>query len=246
MTQNKQVSDIDARAVGALITWPRGYTLLSDVFFLGRAGSLARHFATAASIRPGDHAIDIGCGPGRLANELARQAGPHGRVVGVDPSAPMVEYATAHAAPNCVFELGAAQSLTYPDAAFDVATCTFAMHHIAEADRITALEGCFRVLRPGGRLLLADTHPATSGLRGLAIRAMAGLAAHRGGQGHGHGDGGHGGADAHGHPHDGPGDALAAVDVRRYRDALAEIGFTAIEFRTGPFATGILTAVRPG
>lgn len=238
MTQNKQVSDIDARSVGALITWPRGYTLLSDVFFLGRAGSLARHFATSAGIRPGDHAIDIGCGPGRLANELARQAGPQGRVVGVDPSAPMIEYATAHAAANCVFELGAAQSLPYPDASFDVATCTFAMHHIAEADRITALEGFFRVLRPGGRLLLADTHPATSGLRGLAIRAMAGLAAHRGGHGHG--------GDDHGHTQDGPGDALAAVDVRRYRGPVAEIGFTAIEFHTGPFATGVLTAVKPG
>ncbi|MFD7842340.1 class I SAM-dependent methyltransferase [Nocardia sp. NPDC059764] len=237
MTQNKQVSDIEARSVGGLITWPRGYTLLSDVYFLGRAGSLARYFATTAGIRPGDHAVDIGCGPGRLANELSRQAGPHGRVVGVDPSAPMIEYATARAAANCVFELGAAQSLPYPDASFDVATCTFAMHHIAEADRITALEGFFRVLRPGGRLLLADTHPATSGLRGLAIRAMAGLAAHRGGHRHG--------ADDHGHSQHEPGNALAAVDVRRYRDPLAEIGFTAIEFRTGPFATGVLTAVKP-
>lgn len=245
MTQNKQVSDIDTRSVGALITWPRGYTLLTDVFFLGRGGSLARHFATSAGIRPGDHAIDIGCGPGRLANELARQAGPHGRVVGVDPSAPMIEYATAHAAANCVFELGAAQALPHPDASFDVATCTFAMHHIAEADRNAALAGFFRVLRPGGRLLLADTHPATTGVRGLAIRAMAGLAAHRGGRDHGHGGNGHGGADDHGHTHDGPGDSLAAVDVRRYRAVLAEIGFTAVEFRTGPFATGILTAVKP-
>ncbi|MFD6353301.1 class I SAM-dependent methyltransferase [Nocardia tengchongensis] len=235
MTQNKQVSDIADRSVGGLITWPRGYQLLTGVYFLGRAGGLVRHFAVTAGIRPGDHAIDLGCGPGRLANELARQAGPQGRVVGVDPSAPMIEYARAHAAANCTFELGAAQSLPYPDASFDVATCTFAMHHIAEADRITALAGIFRVLRPGGRLLLADTHPATSGVRGLAIRAMAGLAAHRGG----HGSGGHG------HTHDEPADALAAVDVRRYRGPLADIGFTAIEFRTGPFATGILTAVKP-
>ncbi|MEU6586473.1 methyltransferase domain-containing protein [Nocardia sp. NPDC046763] len=233
MTQHKQVSDIESRPVGALITWPRRYRLLTDVYFLGRAGSLTRHFATTSGIRPGDHALDLGCGPGRLANELARQAGPDGRAVGVDPSPQMIAYATAHAALNCSFDLGAAQSLPYPDASFDVATSTFAMHHIAESERKTALAGVFRVLRPGGRLLLADTHP-TSGLRGLAIRAMAQLAAHRaGGQGHSH-DG------------DAAGDPLSAVDIRRYRDVLTDIGFTAVEFRTGPFATGILTAVKPG
>ncbi|MGV9839678.1 methyltransferase domain-containing protein [Nocardia niigatensis] len=233
MTQHNQVSDIESQPVGALINWPRRYQLLTDVYFLGRAGSLARHFATISGIRPGDHAIDLGCGPGRLANELARQAGPHGRAVGVDPSPQMIAYATAHAAPNCTFDLGAAQSLPYPDASFDVATSTFAMHHIAESERKTALAAVFRVLRPGGRLLLADTHP-TTGLRGLAIRAMAGLAAHRsGGRGHSHDDD-HAAADP-----------LSAVDIRRYRDVLTDIGFTAVQFRTGPFATGILTAVKP-
>ncbi|MTE11794.1 methyltransferase domain-containing protein [Nocardia aurantiaca] len=233
MIQQRQVSNIESRPVGALITWPRRYRLLTDVYFLGRAGSLARYFATTSGIRPGDHAIDIGCGPGRLANELARQAGPQGRALGVDPSPQMIAYATAHAAPNCAFDLGAAQSLPYPDASFDVATSTFAMHHIAEPERKTALAAVFRVLRPGGRLLLADTHP-TTGLRGLAIRAMAQLAAHRAGGGHGHS-----------HDGDEAGDPLSAVDIRRYRDMLAAVGFTAIEFRTGPFATGILTAVKP-
>ncbi|WP_157388342.1 methyltransferase domain-containing protein [Nocardia terrae] len=233
MTQNEQVSDIESRSVGALINWPRRYKLLTDVYLMGRAGSLTRHFATTSGIRPGDHALDVGCGPGRLANELARQAGPQGRAIGVDPSRQMIAYATEHAVANCAFEVGAAQSLPYPNASFDVVTSTFAMHHIAEPERKTALAAIFRVLRPGGRLLLADTHPS-GGLRGLAVRAMAAVAAHREG-GHGHGGAGHS------HEQDG----LSAVDIRRYREALAEIGFTAIEFRTGPFATGILTAVKP-
>ncbi|MGW4248504.1 NAD(P)-binding protein, partial [Nocardia sp. NPDC004722] len=59
------------------------------------------------------------------------------------------------------------------------------------------------------------------------------VGAHRGGDTHDH-DGGH--------SHD---TGLSAVDIRRYRVPLSEIGFTAIEFRTGPYATGILTAVRP-
>ncbi|MEC3954755.1 methyltransferase domain-containing protein [Nocardia sp. CDC153] len=233
MNSNKQVSDIESPAVGALITWPRRYTLLTDVYFLGRAGSLIRELAAASGIGPGESALDIGCGPGRLVNALAHRAGPRGRAVGIDPSAEMIDYASAHAAPNCSFDLGAAQSLPYPDDSFDVVTSTFAMHHIAEAERKTALEAMFRVLRPGGRLLLADTHPATAGLRGLLIRGMARLAAHRAG------DNGHGAEHEHG------GDSLSAVDVRRYRSTLTDIGFTAIAFRVGPFATGILTAVKP-
>ncbi|GAB0102186.1 bifunctional demethylmenaquinone methyltransferase/2-methoxy-6-polyprenyl-1,4-benzoquinol methylase UbiE [Nocardia sp. JMUB6875] len=229
MNRNKQVSTTESRPVGALITWPRRYNLLTDVYLLGRGGKLVEYFATASGIRPGDRAIDIGCGPGRLANALARKAGPQGRVTGVDASGPMIEYATAHAAPTCTFELVPAQSIAYPEASFDVATSTFAMHHIPESERKTALTNVFRILRPGGRLLLADTHP-TRGLRGMAIKAMARLAAHREGS-------------TQGHDHDG--DVLATVDVRRYRDILTEIGFTTIEFREGPFATGILTAVKP-
>ncbi|MEC3913033.1 methyltransferase domain-containing protein [Nocardia sp. CDC160] len=237
MNSNRQVSDIESPAVGALITWPRRYKLLTDVYFLGRAGSLTRELAAASGLGPGESALDIGCGPGRLVTELARLAGPHGRAVGLDPSAEMIDYAAAHAAPNCSFDLGAAQSLPYPDASFDVVTSTFAMHHIAEAERKTALEAMFRVLRPGGRLLLADTHPATAGLRGLLIRAMARLAAHRAGNdGHDHGAGGQ---------HEHGGESLSTVDVRRYRSALADLGFTAIAFRVGPYATGILTAVKP-
>ncbi|GAM46333.1 hypothetical protein NS07_v2contig00027-0063 [Nocardia seriolae] len=232
MTQHKQVSDTESRSVGALINWPRRYKLLTDVYCLGRADRMTRYFAETAGVRPGDRAIDIGCGPGRLANELARQAQPGGRAIGVDPSPQMIGYAAAHAAPGCTFELAAAQSVSLPDASFDVATSTFAMHHIAEDARKDALVNVFRMLRPGGRLLLADTHPG-GGLRGLAIKGMAHLAAHRSGQGHSH---------DHGDGHD----RMAAVDVRGYRDVLAEIGFTAIEFRTGPYSTGILTAVKPG
>ncbi|MBF5000896.1 class I SAM-dependent methyltransferase [Nocardia sp. BSTN01] len=60
---------------------------------------------------------------------------------------------------NCRFDYGVAQSLELPDAAFDVVTCTFGMHHIPEADRGRALAERSRVLRPGGRGLLADMAP---------------------------------------------------------------------------------------
>ncbi|MEV6771548.1 methyltransferase domain-containing protein [Nocardia sp. NPDC051030] len=228
MTRNQQVSGTESPEVGALLTKPRRYNLTTDLLLFGRANSLRRDLARASGARPGDQVIDIGCGPGKLARVLAEQVGAQGRVLGIDPSEPMVEYATAHSPKNCSFELGAAQSLAQPDASFDVVTSTFAMHHIPEAERDTALAAMFRVLRPGGRLLLADIRPA-HGVHGFVMRTMAHVSAHRHG-GHEHGTG-----------HD----PLAEVDIRRYRDSLQRIGFTDIEFTELPFSVGVLTATKP-
>ncbi|QLY32096.1 class I SAM-dependent methyltransferase [Nocardia huaxiensis] len=237
MNRNRQYTTTKSTEVGELITWPRRYNLLVDVIFFGRANSFVRELAGISGAKAGDHVLDIGCGPGRLARALSRSVGAQGRVVGVDPSEPMIEYSRKHAPANSRFDLGAAQSLSYADASFDVVTSTFAMHHIAEADRSTALAGMFRVLRPGGRLLLVDAHP-TGGVHGTVLHVLARVSERF--SPHGRGDG-HG----HGHSDSNGGDPLADVDIRRYAEPLREIGFTGIEFRAGRMATGILTAVKP-
>jgi ubiquinone/menaquinone biosynthesis C-methylase UbiE len=215
--------------VGELITWPRRYVLLTNVYFAGRAGRSVEDLAAASGAGPGDRVIDIGCGPGRLARALARRVGPKGQVVGVDPAPQMIAYASGRANEfaNCRFELGAAQSLTQSDAAFDVVTSTFAMHHIREDQRAAALAAMFRVLRPGGRLMLADARP-TEGIRGAAVRAMGRASARR-----------------TQHTHTAGHDPIAEVDIRRYREALREIGFDQLEFTAARLGTGILTAIKP-
>ncbi|WP_245722218.1 class I SAM-dependent methyltransferase [Nocardia crassostreae] len=239
MTSKQQVSRNESDEIGALITWPRRYALLTDLIFLGRAGTVIRRLADASGAGPGDRVLDIGSGPGRLARELARRVGPRGTVLGIDPSGPMVDYAAKGAPANCRFEYGAAQSLTRPDASADVITSTFVMHHIPEAERNNALAGMFRVLRPGGRLLLADASP-TSGVHGAVLQFLGKVFVwHKHHHGHNH---------DHGHAHDDHAQghhSLADVDVRRYQDALTEIGFTDFEFSTGRYSMGILTAVKP-
>ncbi|WP_067818413.1 class I SAM-dependent methyltransferase [Nocardia inohanensis] len=245
MTRNEQASGTESRQIGALITWPRRYNLLTDLFFLGRADRLIAELADASGVRSGDHAVDIGCGPGRLVRAMSERVGPRGQVVGVDPSAPMIDYAGTHSPANCRFELSPAQSLTQPDAAFDVATSTFAMHHIPDTERERALRQIHRILRPGGRLMLADATP-TSGISSAAIRFMARVSARRHARG-GHEHGQHAHDSGRGHDRAGgrSGDPLAAVDVQRYRKVLTDIGFTDIEYRTSRFPVGILTAVKP-
>ncbi|WP_433625855.1 methyltransferase domain-containing protein [Nocardia sp. CA-120079] len=214
--------------IGILITKPRGYLAVKSAFLLGRVGSLNNRLVELTGAVPGDHAVDIGCGPGQLVRALADRVGPAGRVIGIDPSREMIDYASGRAAPNCRFEVGAAQTLTLPDASVDVLTSTFVMHHIPQAQRTAALAQMFRVLRPGGRLLLADTHP-TGIVLPAAVRIMSRFAARRTDDPHAPGQ---------------HADPLAAIDIRRYREALRAKGFATVDFTAIAPTTGVLVATK--
>src|SRR5688572_1877812 len=73
------------------------WVALSDQidFQLGPLGRLAMD---RARIAQGSRVLDVGCGCGDTTIELGRRVGPHGRVVGIDVSAPMLELARARAA----------------------------------------------------------------------------------------------------------------------------------------------------
>lgn len=213
---------------GILIPWVRRYNLLVTVIFGGRRGALNSTLVAASGARPGDVVLDVGCGPGIFAGRLTDAVGPGGRVVGIDPSAPMVEYASRHAgrAANCRFVLTPAQSLDLPDGEFDVVTSTFAMHHIPEAYRETALAQMYRVLRPGGRLLIADAFPSGA-VPARVTRAMARMMS-RGGT-----------------HQEVAGDPMSVADVRQYTGALRDVGFTEPRFTDVRPWTRYLVAQRP-
>jgi arsenite methyltransferase len=103
--------------------------------------------------------LDVGSGPGLLAAELAADVGPSGRVCGVDVSADMVAMArarpdTADAAPM-EFREGPAETLPYGDATFDAVVSTQVLEYVPDVP--AALREMYRVLKPGGRVLILDT-----------------------------------------------------------------------------------------
>lgn len=206
---------------GILITRVRGYNLTVGLLFGGRRRRVDRALVAASGTAPGDRVLDVGSGPGHFAGALAEAVGPTGRVVGLDPSQPMVDYANARTGrlTYCTFQLGSAQRNELPDASFDVVTSTFVMHHIPADHRGTALGHLFRVLRPGGRLLLADIFPTGKVLPALIDRIGPG---HRGG-----------------------GSMFEELDVRRYLGQLEGAGFTGPRFGVLRPWTGYLTATRP-
>lgn len=170
---------------GETIDRTRMYEITSEIAFLGRRRQVYRRLVALSGARPGEEVLDIGCNGGYQARLLAAAVAPDGRVTGVDPSGPAISYATRRAPANCTFAVGVAQDLVWPDHSFDVVTCTLAVHHIPEAERVNAFREMFRVVHPGGRLLVADFRPSrwhggTRGMRHVDAAALGGLAAQAG------------------------------------------------------------------
>src|SRR6266540_485815 len=109
------------------------YETFSKIAFLGRRRRVFARIVALSGAQPGDRALDVGCGAGYLARLLAAAVGPDGRVTGVDPSSPAINYARRRDPGNCSFAVGVAQDLDLPDSSFDVVTSTLAVHHILDA-----------------------------------------------------------------------------------------------------------------
>lgn len=145
---------------GETIERVRWYEIVSTIAFGGRRHRVYTRIAALSGARPGDRVLDVGCSGGYLARLLAAPVTPGGQVTGVDPSPPAITYARRRAPENCSFTVGVAQDLRLPDGSFDVVTSTLALHHVPEPERPAALAEMYRVLRPGGLLLVADFRPS--------------------------------------------------------------------------------------
>jgi ubiquinone/menaquinone biosynthesis C-methylase UbiE len=163
-------ADPNPATPGITLAHGRRYDRFTAAFFLGRRATTFARLAELAVPAGADHVLDVldvGCGTGVLTAALATAVGPRARVVGVDASADMIDRARA-TRPGCTFAVGLAESLDHPDAAFDVVASSLMIHHLPEDLRHRALAEMHRVLRPGGRLLVADYRPPASPLaRGL-------------------------------------------------------------------------------
>jgi ubiquinone/menaquinone biosynthesis C-methylase UbiE len=115
-----------------------------------------------ARIQPGEQVLDVGCGTGTLALEATRRVGTTGCVVGIDPSQQQIGRACSKAARRKLpveFQIGVIEKLPFPDQTFDVVLSTLMMHHLPAPLKRQGLAEIARVLKPGGRLVIADFKP---------------------------------------------------------------------------------------
>ena len=115
--------------------------------FIGRYSEpLAARFADLAGVRPGQRALDVGCGPGALTAELVKRIGAES-VSAVEPSASFAA-AVRDRLPGVDVRRSAAEQLPFPDDAFDVALAQLVVHFMA--DPVQGLREMRRITRPGG------------------------------------------------------------------------------------------------
>jgi SAM-dependent methyltransferase len=118
-----------------------------------------RAVRAALGLGHGETVLDIGSGPGLLACEMAAEVGALGSIEGVDPSESMLAIARGRRPPDSAAEIrfvaGDACALPFADERFDAVVATQVYEYVD--DMPTALAEAFRVLRPGGRVLVLDT-----------------------------------------------------------------------------------------
>lgn len=111
----------------------------------------------ALDLRPGDTALDVGCGNGDDVLALAPHVGPHGRVVGLDRSEAVIATAWQRAAGAGLpveFRVGDIYQLPFPDDTFDGCRADRVFHHLERPRQ--AFAELVRVARPGARVVVLE------------------------------------------------------------------------------------------
>ena len=159
--------DDKARRVGAVFdSVANKYDVMNDVMSFGIHRLWKRYAIELSGVRKGQRVLDLAGGTGDLAARLSRLVGPTGEVVLADINASMLAEGRARLldkgiAGNLRFVQANAERLPFPDNHFDCITIAFGLRNVTDKD--SALRSMYRVLKPGGRLLVLEfskpTHP---------------------------------------------------------------------------------------
>jgi ubiquinone/menaquinone biosynthesis C-methylase UbiE len=143
----------------------------------GRERTLRETTVSLAQVKPGDCVLEVGCGTGTLTLAAKRQAGPSGKVFGIDIIPGMIELSqrkAAQANEDITFQLGSIDDIPFSANQFDVVMCSFMIFHMSEMVRCKGITEIYRVLKPQGRLLVLDLALPTQPLPRAIARALFG------------------------------------------------------------------------
>ncbi len=140
----------------------RSVDILENLISVGNLDAILRATLKAAVLRGGERLVDVGCGTGRLAITAAMHLiddRPLGDIVGIDATPGMIAIARrrAHEAGVSIdFRVGAAEDLPLPDGFAHAVTSSYLFHHLPSEVKRAALLDMWRLLAPGGRLIITD------------------------------------------------------------------------------------------
>ncbi|MGO1298432.1 MAG: bifunctional demethylmenaquinone methyltransferase/2-methoxy-6-polyprenyl-1,4-benzoquinol methylase UbiE [Vibrio sp.] len=135
------------------------YDIMNDLMSVGIHRLWKRFTIDCAGARPGQKILDLGGGTGDLTAKFSRIVGDEGRVVLADINNSMLNVGRDKLRDNGVVDnvhyvQANAEELPFPDDYFDCITISFCLRNVTDKDK--AIRSMFRVLKPGGRLLILE------------------------------------------------------------------------------------------
>lgn len=167
LKNEQQVNELFSRVA------PR-YDLLNNVISLGTQKIWRKILFSQLQIMPTANALDVCCGTGDLAIELAKRI-PNGRITGLDFNQEMLDLASEKTKEigNLFLIKGDAMDLPFADNQFDVITIGFGLRNVPDADQ--ALNEIYRVLKPGGQFVCLEMSQPTNKLVRVGWKAYFNL-----------------------------------------------------------------------
>ena len=156
-TVNK--AEKQARVADVFTSVAKKYDIMNDLMSFGIHRLWKRYAISLSGVRAGQHVLDIAGGTGDLAKVFSREVGKNGHVVLSDINAAMLEVGRERlinaGCNNVDFVLANAETLApFDDNSFDLVTISFGLRNVTDKD--AALKSMYRVLKPGGRLLILE------------------------------------------------------------------------------------------
>lgn len=157
--QTVNARDKEAKVGQVFTSVATKYDIMNDLMSFGIHRLWKRFAIKMSGVRAGQHVLDIAGGTGDLAKVFSKEVGRSGRVVLSDINEAMLEVGRTRlinaGCNNVDFVLANAETLEpFADNSFDLVTISFGLRNVT--DKQKALEAMWRVLKPGGRLLVLE------------------------------------------------------------------------------------------
>lgn len=148
-TESQPQNELEQKSISQFDAWTRNWGLKRNwqFFFSSKA------ILDTIELKNGMSILDVGCASGILLHQISQKM-KDVKLNGLDISPQMVILAKERLGESIKIKEGSAHKLPYDDSSFDLVTCATSFHHYPDSQR--ALSEMFRVLKPGGKVVLLD------------------------------------------------------------------------------------------